>query len=246
MDNYGILIGLVVLLIFVFVIVMELRKSSDKKAAINFLQDLGDEILDVILRTISETSPKDFKSLEDFNNHLVEKIYNQVWNFITVKASSDDVIDKVTKAVFTYVDGDTLVKFINDIMEQNGITDKIANDFAAYSIKEYSDSIVEEDKKLEEEYSDEDQYVETSNDDELAPAEDKDHTEEEIAAINPQREEEEDFNAEDDSMEIVTDKKEIITAKSKTGQDLYYEVDVDGKKKRVSKEYALKYMNAQV
>ena len=84
MDNYGILIGLVVLLIFVFVIVMELRKSSDKKAAINFLQDLGDEILDVILRTISETSPKDFNSLEDFNNHLVDKIYNQVWNFITV------------------------------------------------------------------------------------------------------------------------------------------------------------------
>lgn len=246
MDNYGILIGLVVLLIFVFVIVMELRKSSDKKAAINFLQDLGDEILDVILKTISETSPKDFKSLEDFNNHLVEKIYNQVWDFITEKASSDNVIDKVTKAVFTYVDGDTLVKFINDIMEQNGITDKIANDFAAYSIEEGSDSIVEEDKKLEEEYSDKDQYIETSNDDELAPAEDKAPTEEEIAAINPQREEEEDFNVEDDSMEIVTDKKEIITAKSKTGQDLYYEVDVDGKKKRVSKEYALQHMNTQV
>ena len=246
MDNYGILIGLVVLLIFVFVIVMELRKSSDKKAAINFLQDLGDEILDVILKTISETSPKDFKSLEDFNNHLVEKIYNQVWDFITEKASSDNVIDKVTKAVFTYVDGDTLVKFINDIMEQNGITDKIANDFAAYSIEEGSDSIVEEDKKLEEEYSDKDQYIETSNDDELAPAEDKAPTEEEIAAINPQREEEEDFDAEDDSMEIVTDKKEIITAKSKTGQDLYYEVDVDGKKKRVSKEYALQHMDAQV
>ena len=246
MDNYGILIGLIVLLIFVFVIVMELRKSSDKKAAVNFLQDLGDEILNVILRTISETSPKDFNSLEDFNNHLVEKIYNQVWDFITEKASSDNVIDKVTKAVFTYVDGDTLVKFINDIMEQNGITDKIANDFAAYSIKECSDSIVEEDKKLEEEYSDKDQYVETSNDDELAPAEDKAPTEEEMAAINPQREEEEDFDAEDDSMEIVTDKKEIITAKSKTGQDLYYEVDVDGKKKRVSKEYALQHMNAQV
>ena len=88
--------------------------------------------------------------------------------------------------------------------------------------------------------------AETSNDDELAPAEDKAHTEEEIAAINPQREEEEDFDAEDDSMEIVTDKKEIITTKSKTGQDLYYEVDVDGKKKRVSKEYALLHMDAQV
>ena len=139
-----------------------------------------------------------------------------------------------------------VVKFINDIMEQNGITDKIANDFAAYSIEEGRDSIVEEDKKLEEEYSDKDQYIETSNDDELAPAEDKAHTEEEIAAINPQREEEEDFDAEDDSMEIVTDKKEIISAKSKTGQDLYYEVDVDGKKKRVSKEYALQHMDAQV
>ena len=77
MDNYGILIGLVVLLIFVFVIVMELRKSSDKKAAVNFLQDLGDEILNVILKTISETSPKDFKSLEDFNVALIDMKSNK-------------------------------------------------------------------------------------------------------------------------------------------------------------------------
>ena len=102
MDNYGILIGLIVMLIFVFIIVIELRKSSDKKAAVNFLQDLGDEILNVILKTISETSPKDFKSLEDFNNHLVEKIYNQVWDFISVKASDDNTIDKVTRAVFRW------------------------------------------------------------------------------------------------------------------------------------------------
>ena len=77
MDNYGILISLVVLLIFIFVIVMELRKSSDKKTAVNFLQDLGDEILDVILKTISETSPKDFKSLEDFNFALTDLKINK-------------------------------------------------------------------------------------------------------------------------------------------------------------------------
>ena len=245
MNNYGIICGIVILIIFIFVIVMELRKSSDKKAASNFLQGLADEILTIILETINKVSPKDFNTLNDFYMYAIDEIYSNVWDFVTEKATSDDSIDRLTAAVFKYVDADRMESFINALISNNGIEDKIANQYAAYNIKNF-DHVVDEDKKLEEEYADEEQYIEISNDEDLAPTEEKTYTEKEIAAINPQREEEEEFDVDDDSMEIITDKKEIITATSKTGQTLYYEVDVNGNKKRVSKDYALKYLEKKV
>lgn len=245
MNNYGIFGGIILLVIFIFVIAMELRKYSGKKTAMTFLQELGDEILNIILDTINSASPEKFPTLYDFNTYLINEIYDNVWDFVSKKAESDSTIDSITKAVFKYIDSDILEQFINDIISKNNIDEKIANSFAAYSI-ENSESIVEEDKKLEEEYSDDDQYIETSSDDDLAPAENKEPSNEELASLNPEREDEEEFNVEDDSMEIITDKKEIITARSKTGQDLYYEVDANGKKKRVSKEYALQHMEKKV
>ena len=41
-----------------------------------------------------------------------------------------------------------------------------------------------------------------------------------------------------DAMEIITDKPIIVTATDKNGNTLYYEVDSNGKKKRVGKDYA--------
>ena len=246
MSNYSIICSLILLIILIFVIAIELNKSSGKKAALGFLQDLGDEILKVILTTIDSVPADNFPTLDDFTNYLIEAIYNNVWDLVSEKANSDDTVDKLTKAIFKYIDHDTLTAFIDKIIINNNLNKNISDKYAAFAISK-SYSVVEEDEKLEVEYSDAEQYFETTNDEDLAPVEDEVHTEEEIASINPAREDEEEkFDVEDDSMEIITDKKEIITAKSKTGQDLYYEVDENGKKKRVSKEYALKQLGKKV
>ncbi len=244
MDNYGIIGGVVVLAILVFVVAMELRKSADKKNVMEFLQGLGDKILEVILDTINSASPEKFPTLVDFQNYLLEQIYNNVWDYLSEKVNSDSTVDSFTKAFFKYIDRNTLTKFINDIIEKNGISDKITNIFVSHSIESTEQSVVDEDNKLVEEYADQEKYNEVVSDDDLEPAETVVPTEEEIAAINPPKDEDENYNAEDASMELVDedDSKEIVHSVSKAGQDLYYELDSDGKKKRISKDYAVENM----
>ena len=244
MDNYGIIGGIVILAIVVFVVAMELKKSADKKNVMEFLQGLGDKILEVILDTINSASPEKFPTLVDFQNYLLEQIYNNVWDYLTDKVNSDSTVDSFTKAFFKYIDRNTLTKFINDIIEKNNLNEKVTNIFVSHSIESTERSVVDEDNKLAEEYSDPEKYNENVSDNDLEPAEESVPSDDEIAAINPPKDEEEDYNADDASMELVEDdnSKEIVHTISKSGQDLYYELDDEGKKKRVSKDYAVENM----
>ena len=244
MDNYGIIGGIVILAILIFIIAVELRKSADKKNALEFLQGLGDKILEVILDTINSASPEKFHTLVDFQNYLLEQIYNNVWDYLTDKVNSDSTVDSITKIFFKYIDKDTLTKFINEIIEKNNLNEKVTNIFVSNSIESTEKTIVDEDNKLAKEYSDTEKYNENVSDKDLEPAEELVPSDDEIAAINPQKDEEEDYNANDVSMELVEDdnSKEILHTVSKSGQDLYYELNNDGKKKRVSKDYAVENM----
>ena len=93
-----------------------------------------------------------------------------------------------------------------------------------------------EDKKLADEFSDQTKYVEDGSDDELPPAKDPEYTEEDLANLNPPSDTEEEYNENDPSMEIV-EGGDIKSIKDKNGNTQYYEVK-DGKRRRVSKEYA--------
>ncbi len=236
--NYGVLGGIVILAILIFVVVMELRKSADKKEAGKFLEDLGDEIIKIVLDTVNSSEPEEYKTLQEFEEALLENIYSNVWDFVSTKAQDSADTDVITKAIFKCINKDMVVKFITTIVENNDIKTKITDVYGVNAIE--NSTVEEEDKALETEYADQTQYVEESNDEDLPVAEPETHSEEEVAALNPQIDEEEAFDAEDDSMEVVTDKKEIITTTSKSGQTLYYEIDENGKKTRVSKDYALK------
>ena len=244
MDNYGIIGGIVILAILIFVIAVELRKSADKKNALEFLQGLGDKILEVILDTINSASPEKFYTLVDFQNYLLEQIYNNVWDYLTDKVNSDSTVDSITKIFFKYIDKDTLTKFINEIIEKNNLNEKVTNIFVSNSIESTEKTIVDEDNKLAKEYSDTEKYNENVSDKDLEPAEELVPSDDEIATINPQKDEEEDYNANDVSMELIEDdnSKEILHTVSKAGQDLDYELNDDGKKKRDSKDYAIENM----
>ena len=127
------------------------------------------------------------------------------------------------------------------VIDKYNVNGTISNQYAAARL-ENSSNIVEEDNKLAEEYSNPELYNEESNNKELPPAEEVVHTEEEIAAINPQTDNEsEEFDK--DSMEIIDENKpSIIRACDKNGNIIYYEVSADGKKKRVKREYAEAHM----
>lgn len=237
----SVILGIVILAILVLVVFIEIRRFSDKKRATEFIEGIGDKILEVILRTINESKPDMFDNLVDFEAFLIEAIYNNVWDFVADKANESEEVDLITKSVFKFIDKESVIRFINRILNKRGLYDTMANKYGSYSITNIMEN--EEDQKLQEEYSDSENYVEDSSLVKLEDAKVVEPSEEEKANLNPSKDEEEEFDINDDSMElIVEDEPEIISTKDKNGNTLYYEIGKDGKKKRVSKEYALANM----
>lgn len=233
MSN-GTIGGILFLCIIVLVIIIELKRYSDKKKVEDFINGLGDKILEIILETINDINPKGFSNLENFRNIVLQNIYSAVWDYVAYTAEDAVEVDQITRTVFKLIDKETVVDFIDNLE----IDDLIAK---AYNKKD----IPELEEEVEEDYSDQTQYVEDVTEMELPPAEEKEIPEEELAKIIPPKDEEdENIDMEDDSMEIITDKKMIIKTMSKNGQELYYEVDENGKKSRVSKAYALEHVES--
>ena len=250
-NNIISIIGAIVILVLIIATAyVSIRNKKDgAKEATEFMNGLCDELLKIIFDTISTISPKDYKTAEEYEVVVLNAVYDKAWDYtknqINVKFDNSSTL----KLIINIIDKNYVIKFIDSICEKSGITDKIQGTYAAYQIE--TTKPVEIDNKLEQEYSDKEKYnTEEVKDEDLQPAEETVHTEEEIKALNPQRDEEEAYNPNDESMEVVDEKEEtnkiveepkpnIIGIKNKSGNILYYEIDEDGKKKRVTKEYAL-------
>jgi hypothetical protein len=244
--NYGTIAGIVLLAIIIFIIVVKFKSSSDKDKAKKFIENLADNLVQIMISTIGRYSPEDFEILEDFENTILSSIYEETWDYVSEIAEEDVGLDILTKSVFKYIKKDAVVDFVNELIMNRNITKDIEDIYGSYAIS--NSNIEEEDKKLEEEYSDDSMYLESLGDDITiedveGPVEEPVHSKEELESIIPPRDEDEEFNIEDDSMEIIVDKKEIVSIKAKNGQILYYELDKNGKKKRVSKDYAMQHLS---
>ena len=229
--------GLFILAILIFITLFTIVKSSgSKKKAKEFLMGLYDNLLNLMVDTIAGFDPKKYSSLEEFEATILYTIYDRCWDYVSHELESGFENNEINKAVFKRIDKDFLIQFIDKIIEEAGISDKIKNKFGCVAIS--SGEIEKADQEAAEHFADESQYVENSDDVELNPAEPIVPSEEELAALNPQKDDEEEFNPEDESMEVLDDKPEIISVQDKRGRTLYYEVDSSGKKKQVSKAYA--------
>lgn len=240
--NPGIIGGCLVLIILAITVVVALKKSQDKKAVQKFISGLEDKIFEITLETIKDIDPKQFDSFETFSKTVLNNVYIAVWDYVGYTAEEAVEVNQITKAVFKLIDKETVVKFIDALFESKDIYGAVQDTFLSNKIENMPD-VEKEDKELQEEYSNQEMYVENSDDFDLPLVEEKEIPAEELEKLNPpQEEEDENISIEDDSVEIITDKKEIITTKSKNGQTLYYEIDENGKKTRVSKEYALQHL----
>ena len=229
--------GLFILAILIFITLFTIVKSSgSKKKAKEFLMGLYDNLLNLMIDTIAGFDPKNYSSVEEFEATILYTIYDRCWDYVSHELESGFENNEIIKAVFKRIDKDFLIQFIDKIIEETGISDKIKNKFGCVAIS--SGEIEKADQEAAEHFADESQYVENSDDVELNPAEPIVPSEEELAALNPQKDDEEEFNPEDESMEVLDDKPEIISVQDKRGRTLYYEVDSSGKKKQVSKAYA--------
>jgi hypothetical protein len=242
------LIGGVVLLILIAAALFFMLRNKDKKKAAEFIEGLGSAILDITFETIANANPSqdpDY-TLADFEAELISNIYDKVWDFVSKEAEESAEIDVITKTILKYIDKDMVVKFIDKMFKEKDIQSKIMDHYriGRAGIEEKAE---EEDKDLEKEYSDQEQYNETVDEDkDLNPAEEKEPTEEEKAAINPPKDEEDEtYDPTDDSQELIPDEEAtptIVESKDKNGNTLYYEILPNGSKKRVSKAYVEKFM----
>ena len=239
--NAGTIGGFIVLVILVIAVIVALKKSQDKKALENFLNGLGDKILEIVLETINDINPRDYDTYEAFSKIVIKNVYVAVWDYVSITAQEAVEVDNITKAVFKLIDKETVVKFIDALFDKESINENLLNVYGSTKIEDMHED--KEDEQLQEEYSNEELYYENVDNEDLLPAEEKEIPQEELEKLIPPREdEEEEVDIEDDTVEILVDKKEIIQVLDKNDNILYYELDKNGKKTRVSKEYALANM----
>lgn len=246
---YG--IGIIILFIIAAISYSVLaRKNSNIHEKIEqFLDGLTAELVNVIVSTIKEASVEGIDTLEEFEAMILTRIYDNCWNYIKDKINYE--LDGTTiDLIMDNIDKDMVIKFIDKVLEKYGISERIHGQYASYKIEKIEEEGL--DKQLAEEYSDKEKYfTEEVTESDLEPAKDEEHTEEEKAALNPPKDEEDvdDYDAEDSSMELVLDEEKdvnkVVAIKDKNGNWRYYEVDSKGKKKQVSKDYALPILAKQ-
>lgn len=239
--------GIIVLgiIIGVTALVIKKRNNNNDQAAIEFLEGLGDELLKIVVKTVKDINPTQIESVEEFEVIVLNAVYDNTWDYVTEQINKLDD-DSLLKTIMSIIDKEYVIKFIDQLCEKAGITDSIQGEYAAYRLSVNKPE--EQEAAMVAEFSDDEKYHEEANDEDLAPAEDPVHSEEEIAALNPQRDEEEDFNAEDESIEVIPNEDEIgkvIAIKDSIGRWCFYEIDKDEKKTRISKAEAIPRLKEQ-
>lgn len=232
-------IALVAIIAFIILYMIKHSKEKGYKEIVqNFLESLKDEIFKSIIKTINKTNFSEFSSLEELESVLFVDIYDTIWNFVEAQAKEAFAEDPLKDVILELITKDNVTKFVNMIIETEAVSSIIEEKATAFKIEVGSDDIVKEDEALQDKFADQNEYVEESNDDELAPAEKEVPTQEELAALNPQKDEPEVYSDDDSSVEVIPQEK-IIMTKSKNGATLFYIVDENGKRTKTSRRYVM-------
>ena len=218
-------------------------KTRDKKIITNFLEKFSEDVTKDILSVIKQTDVKEFASFEELEKNVLNKVYDDSFKLLREIASKEVENNSAFAIVIDKLTPELVNKFVDKILIKENAEETLKYNY----LTEITPIMEEEDKKLQEEFSDEEKYIE---DIESAEIEEEgfvdEPTEEELQELNPPREgdEEEPLDENDISMEVLDDepKSEIVTSSDKNGNVLYYEISPNGKKKRVSKEYAISKM----
>ena len=234
--------ALIILIIAIISMAVYMRRMKGKNVANDFILGLSDQMVTIALDMIAKFNPADYDTIEEYETFILSNIYTKLWEFVSSTAREEMEHGNLINIAFQYIDSDTLVKIIDTLFTEQGIFQRVEDRYAEYNLENKQE--VPTETYSEEEYF-EDKEV---SEEDLEPAEEKQPTEEEIAALNPPKEEEDEtFDVEDDSMELIEDEAsefpKIIVQADKNGNNRYYEIYSDGKKKQVKKEYAESILN---
>lgn len=209
MDNEKLLTligGLVLLVLIITAIVIRLSSDSyknGKESATSFLASLTNTFYNSIIEIINGIDLSSYSTLIEFETDVLSQIYDKMWDFVEGQIAEAAKTDILSAVALQILNKDFLTKFIDDLIEDNHILDKMVDRWNS-KIETTSESMVEEDKKLQETFSDSKQYNEESSYNDLPPVEETVIPEEELSKLNPQTDEIQDYDPEtDSSVEVV-------------------------------------------
>ena len=248
MSTYGIVGAIAIVAIVIAIIVLNLISKNNKEKAKKFLEGLTEEITATAIDIIKGFNPNNYETIEEFELNVLNKVYDKLWDYVLHEIENGEEYGVITKTIAKKIDKNFVIQFIDQIFTEKDIISVIQSTF----VKEYvvnPDKVEAEDKALIEEFSNTEEYAEDVDKANL-PIGENELTEEEkeiIANLNPQTEEDKEIvPEEDDSVEYEDEPKEvkvqIIKGTDKNGKTLYYEITEDGKKHRVNKEYAARFL----
>lgn len=222
------LIGLgVIVIIGISFVIYRIKKTGNKQEADDFLEGLSEEFKNLILKviksfTLEDISKIDKDSIAEIENVILKEIYNTCWNYLrnVVEKNIDTNKDFFTQAVLALLENKEFVEdFIRKLIESECLQTIIhakASMLIEERVKEKLIESEEEDKELQEEFSDQDKYIEELKDEDQTHGEEIEvPTEEELAELNPQVDEPENLDPENDpSVEVIDDETDIYYDKS--------------------------------
>ena len=185
-STIGVLIGVVII---VGGIIYLKNLKSNKSKADKFLNEMNKDIKKMILDsatlTIEVMKGKQFESVAEFEEAVMKQANGELWLFIENKldeAVREDLLPLAARNLITreYVD-----KFIAAFITNDNISSEIRGIYCDNVVKMNSSSMVEEDKKLSDQFSNDDFFDDESDVDNLQPGDlEKDDTEAKYKLVN--------------------------------------------------------------
>lgn len=234
MDRLLIGIGAVVIIIAgLFAYRYFKNQKNGKEEAQQFLKELEEQMYLIIIECINSLDFHSFKNFEEYEKQVLAIVYQGCWDFVNKKIAEADNKDLLSTIAKKFLTQEYVEKFIEELLVTREVNETMINMYGADAILTMDNS---EEEKFATEFSDNEQYfAEEATIEDLPPVEEVEHTEEEIEALNPQTDEGDDL---ENAVEEVNDR--IIKITNKAGKVMYYLEDgVSGKRKQVSKQYAL-------
>lgn len=237
MDIKTIIGGVIIvaLLALAFYIRMKNKPTEqDKELADNFLKGLSDTFYTKMIDIISNIDINIYGSIEEFETAVLGEIYDTLLAYTYEQLKEVAKKDILTTLALKLLDKKTIEKFVAQCIKEKEIGNHIEAIWEA-KIEDNIKSAEKEDEDLQNEFDNPELYNEEFDTKDLPKAE---PTVEEYDDSDLDVEDSEKYDEDDASVETV----DLITKKDKNGNELYYIKDANGKKSRISKAEAAKYM----
>lgn len=210
----SILGGAAVLICIIIAIAIRLKTNPsglNKDAATKFLEGLADTFYEKIMEIINNIDFSKYNSLVELEAGILSDIYDTIWEYVESQLQEASKTDILTALALKVLNKDFVDSFVDNILSQYNINEKLEAAWAEHFEEKTTEL---ESVSDESEFTGSD-YVEESSDEDLAPAQEEEVSEEELAKLNPQTDEGIDLDPETNAaVEVVEDDDDVTIDKN--------------------------------